>query len=370
MLLRILLNRRLSLRQRLKRGILYIKKKRGVRHNWKRKFKAIHIAVPEYKYPVESEVEKKHQSIWSYFSSRINLSTLRMSKNISGISDPWIIPEEIFAVDIEPSLNNISEVGWFTFKSGYNQWFEKGIFPTDYLHNINGEWLDSELEPIEFSEVITISKGLKYPVVVKPNRDSYGGRGVLFPTSVESLRKILEERQNFVVQEKLTQHPFFSKFHPESLNTLRVYVYRSVVDNRLHIINSVLRMGRGGDLCDNVTSGGIRVIVAQDGCLSGYAVDILKRKYYTHPDTGFHFYERIPKWDELQNFSISVAQKILYSRLMGLDICLDEYSNWRMIEINIFSASIGMSQNYGIPFFGEYQAEVYEYCKNNHWALI
>lgn len=370
MLIRILLNPKLSFRERLKRVILYLKKRRGVKYNWKRKFKAIHKAVPEYKFSAEKDVEKSHRSIWRYFDSCVNFSTLRISKNISGVSDPWIIPEEVFAVDIEPSLNNVSEVGWFAFKSGYNHWFESNIFPADYLHNINGEWLDSDLKPIDFSSVIAISRDLNYPVVVKPNRDSYGGKGVLFPTSFESLRTVLEKASNFVVQEKIAQHPFFSKFHPASLNTVRVYVYRSVVDNRLHITNSVLRMGRGYGLCDNVTSGGIRVLITQDGYLSGYAVDALRRKYYTHPDTGVGFNESIPNWDELKKFTINVAHKILYSRLMGLDVCLDEKSNWRMIEINNFSATIGMSQNYGIPFFGEHLAEVYEYCKNNHWALI
>ncbi len=369
MYLKILCHREFRINERLKRLILYLRIRRGAKLNWKRYFRKLYKILPTYACPDDKIIERNHRAIWSYFDKNINLSTLRVSKNISGISDPRIIPEEIFATDIEPTLNNTREAGWLNMKSVYNHWFPKGIFPKDFFHNIDGEWLDGELNPILFSEIEAFSRRMKYPVVVKPNRDSYGGKGIFLPMNSDALISYIKDRKNIIVQEKINQHSFFSQYHKNSLNTLRVYVYRSVVDNKLHIINAVLRMGLGESFCDNITSGGIKVLVRQDGFLNGYAIDIFGKKYYTHPDSGLAFNGRIPEWDRLKAFTIEIASKVLYVRIMGLDICLDDQANWRMIEINNFSTTISMSQYYGIPFFGEFFEEVYEYCKLKHWAL-
>lgn len=366
---RILHNRSLILKERLKRLLAYYFIRRGAGIQWNRRYKKVFALNPDYKAPAEKSIEEAHLQYWRPYKSRINLSTLRVTKNISGISDPRIMPEEIFKSDIELTLNNTSAVEYLSFKSFYNRWFPGGAFPYDYFHNINGEWLDHDLNTVSFNVIKAMAKELDYPVVLKPNRDSLGGKNIFFPPNADELICLIKNRKNFLVQEKITQHPFFNQFNPHGLNTLRVYVYRSVKDNHLHILNIALRMGVGGSL-DNETAGGIVVRVRKDGFLNGFALDKYGVKYLSHPDTGVNFNQKLPDFDALPKLAMKIAHKIFFARLVGLDLCYDENQIWRMIEINISGATIRFAQYHGALFFDEFSDEVYDYCLRNHWTLL
>ncbi|MBN1182821.1 MAG: hypothetical protein JXB49_11075 [Bacteroidales bacterium] len=345
-----------------------MRRKRGARILWRRVFKESFYLHPELQVPAEQNIENSYKLYWKFFGQRVNLSTLRISKNISGISNPKLIPEEIFFADIEPTLNPSVEVNYLAIKSFYNRWFTNGIFPRDFFHNLDGEWLDQNLNTISFHEVKKIAEQLVYPVVFKPTKDSHGGMGIHFPRNSVELLEIAKSKTNFLVQEKIRQHVFFNQYNIHGLNTVRVYVYRSVTDNNLYIINMALRMGIGGSL-DNVTSGGIYTLINQDGFLNGFAVDIYGKKYNRHPDSGMAFNSQIPSFDSLKEISLKVAQKIFYIRVVGLDLCYDVESTWRLIEINTSSSSICFAQNHGVLFFGKFTDEVHDYCIKNHWSL-
>ena len=369
MYFKILFNHNLKLKERIKRSLAYVSRRRGARVGWNKLFKEIFRLHPEYRKPDDILIEKEHRLFWSYFSHRINMSTLRICKNISGLSNSKYIPEEIFFADIEPTLNQTPEAEYLAFKSIYNRWFPGNIFPRDYFHNVEGEWLDQNLNSISFSDVESMALKLLYPVVIKPNRDSYGGKGILFLQNSNDLHEYIYKNKNFLVQEKIKQHPYFTRYHENSLNSIRVYVYRSVIDNKINIINTVFRMGLGSVSVDNISAGGIFTLINKDGYLNGFAVDKHGKKYLKHPDTGIDFNDRIPDWNGLKEISVNIGHKIFYARLIGLDLCYDSESHWRVIEINIFGSSIRATQHLGVMFFGEFTDEIRNYCINNHWAV-
>jgi hypothetical protein len=129
-----------------------------------------------------------------------------------------------------------------------------------------------------------------------------------------------------------------------------------------------LRMGKDGSL-DNETAGGIHCYIGNGGYLNGYAVDKYGTKYYEHPNSGMEFNSKIPEYDILRKIVLEIAEKIFFTRIIGLDMCMDEYGNWRAIEINLNASAIRFAQYGGQPFFGEYTDEVVQYCQTNHWAL-
>jgi hypothetical protein len=185
--------------------------------------------------------------------------------------------------------------------------------------------------------------------------------------SKEQLLSKMKRKENFVVQEKIQQHETQSKLHPPSLNTVRVYLYKSVKDNQTYIINIAQRMGNGGAL-DNVASGGLISMIREDGQMHGYALDRYGKKFETHPVTGMPFNHVLPELDAMKNLAVEVASKLFHLRVVGLDLCYDSTGTWRIIEINTKGHSIRFSQYPGRPFFGELMDEVREYCKINHWA--
>jgi len=335
---------------------------------WNAEWKRVHSKSPAYKKSADRQVEKEHIRYWQAFRRKVNPSTMRMAYNIAGIGDPKIIPEEVFMSDIEPTLNRTTSSVYLSYKSIYNNWFGENIFPEDFIHNVDGDWLDHKLRSIDFDQVKSISGKLNYPVVMKPNRDSFGGSDVFFPKNKQELLELMDGRSDFLVQEKLTQHEFFNKYNTHGINSMRVVIYRSVEDNQLHVINMAFRMGVGGSL-DNLTSGGIGVMIRKDGIMDGFALNGKGIKYPEHPDTRMTFNDKIPDFEQMKTTALKVAEKILYARIICLDMCYDAEGRWRMIEVNLSGTTLMFAHYHGIPFFDQYTDEVRDYCIKNHWTL-
>ncbi len=358
----------LSSKSKLKNLLYYYSRRSGAIKSWENRHQQVFKINSTYNTPCSDEVELEHQQKWSAFRTKVDLSTLRLCKNISGHADARIIPEDIFVSDIEPTLMSDDSVHFLSHKSFYNRWFSNGIFPRDIFHRINGQYLDSSLNPVSFDEIKKQISDISYPVVLKPNKDSFGGKDVFFINNADTLTKVCGENRDFVVQEQIRQHEFFKKYNPVGLNTIRVYVYKSVKDDRYHVLNMAFRMGKGGSL-DNETSGGIHTMINPGGRLNGYAVDKYGTRYEKHPDTGYNFDEVIPAYEELEKLAIKIAQQVYFSRIIGLDACYDQEGKWRAIEVNTKGHTIRFSQYGGQPFFGEFTDEVIEYCTRNHWGL-
>ena len=356
------------LSEKVKKIITYYRVNRGATISWKRRHKNVVSLNPKLGRRLKKHVEQSHRLYWQPLNKNIKYDTLRICGNLSGIADYRIIPEEVFRVDIEPSLNRDSFASFYSNKSYYDLWCPGGIFPKSYLHNLDGVWLDSNFNRISMLQIESIASTLPYPVVVKPNKDSHGGSNIYFVNDAEELLTIIEHMSNVLVQEKIKQHHYFAQFNSKGINSLRVYVYRSVVDNRLHILKTALRMGKGGSL-DNETAGGIVTFVKGDGYLNGFALDKYGVKYFSHPDTKADFISKIPDYFGLTQLAINVASKIFYARLIGLDMCYDDRSNWRLLEVNLDSATIRFAQYHGSLFFGDFTEEVRDYCIANHWIL-
>lgn len=368
MIIRNLLTAEASIKQRVRRLILYLSRKNGAKKAWNDRHSSVFFKHPEYKNPVTGGTEEKHRNIWRLFWGKVPVETLRICHAISGSSSPDFIPEEIFQTDIEPSLNRVPDAHYLANKSFYNRWFPQGVFPCDYLHNISGQMLNSRYEHLAADALDCAADELPYPVVLKPNLDSYGGSGIQFIESKEQLLSEIVGRHNFVVQEKIRQHKEQNQLHPQSLNTVRIYLYRSVEDNRVHIINIAQRMGNGSVL-DNVASGGLVSYVGEDGSMHGYALDRYGQKYLKHPVTDISFDNALPEFESMKKLAKEIASKLFYLRIVGLDLCFDQDGNWRVIEVNTKGHSIRFAQYAGHPFFGEFTDEVISYCKEHHWAF-
>lgn len=356
-----------SLKKKLKQLVMYLSRRRGAKKAWDKRHALVFEKHPDFKQPLDDRYRKEHREIWKPFHRKFDDATLKICRSISGIADPMIIPEEIFQTDIEPSLNRHPEAHYLGHKSFYNRWFEKGIFPDDLLHVVDGELLDGEYHTVTPAQADEMCETFTYPVVMKPNTETWGGSDIRFVESAEALRESISSRTNVVVQNKIRQHPEMSKYHEMSLNTVRVYLYRSVKDNQIHIVNTVLRMGNGARL-DNVTAGGLVSLIKEDGHLHGYALDRYGERYTEHPLSGESFTNPIPEFKELQQLSMEIAQKLFLLRVVGLDLCYDETGRWRAIEINTKGHSIRFAQYAGKPFFGEQTEEVIEYCRKVHWT--
>jgi len=356
----------LSLGRRAKVALQRRKARFVTREAWRRRHRHVFRLHPEYRRPCPAQVEREHLRLWRRLRRDANVETLRICYNISGRADPWMVPEEVFASEIEPALNRRAECVLLENKAFYDRWFRDGAFPRVHLYNIEGRFYGRDYVPLNDPQVARLVEEMEYPVVIKPSAGRGGGRGVAFAEDPGVLRTLMRERQDFVVQEMIRPHEFFCKYNSRGLSTLRVCAYRSVATGEVHVLNAALRMGRGGSL-DNLTQGGLVRFVHPDGRLNHFALDKYGQKFLRHPDTGWDFgaEEVIPRFEELKRLARRVAGEVYPARLVSLDCALDQSGRWRVVEVNLLNQTIRFAQYAGEPFFGPFTAEVFDYCREN-----
>ena len=317
---------------------------------------------------VSRESEVHHRLLWEQLGVSVDIRTFRVCKNLNSDSPITIVPESLYYSTIEPTLNYYPFTRFIAVKSFYEKWYNNEYFPKSILHRMDGIYYNSDLERMSDGEIGGVIDNIAFPVVIKPNLYSGGGKGVRIAKSCEELQSLLLNNNNVVVQELVRQHHFAAQYHPGSINTCRVYLYKSVLDDSIHVLHTTFRVGIGTSI-DNEKAGGIHVYVDRSGKMSGKAIDYLGNIFETHPLTGVKFDRILPFMPSLLRNSIDIAKKVHYCRIIGLDMYLDESGIWKVIEVNVDSATLRFAQYHGQPFFGEFTNEVIEYCRKNHWAL-
>lgn len=304
------------------------------------------------------EEKKEYLKYWRKVSFLVSTKTVEISKSLSGEYNKYIVPEEIYALKLENYLIPRKNVAFIENKSFYEKWFGEGVFPKTYFHKIDNAYYDSELNLINDIDSFIVNFNMSFPLVYKPNVDSYGGADVFFVNKKEELLKLNSKFENIVCQEKIIQSQLINKIYNDSINTVRVCLYKNK-NGFFKVINSSLRMGKDGSL-DNATAGGIVCSLSKSGEFNHYAVDKLGLKYSKHPNNDFVFSgESLPFYDEMINVSENIANKIFQTRLVSLDMCLDENNEWRCIEVNLLGQTIRFAQYAGKPFFGLFTQDLY-----------
>lgn len=141
--------------------------------------------------------------------------------------------------------------------------------------------------------------------------------------------------QGFVLEELIQQHDFLAKFHPSSVNTIRLNVFNSTsYGGVIDLEFPCFRIGRKGAVVDNAGNGGIMVAIDVKTGEMISAADEDGRFYQEHPDTHVAFVGIIPFWKELLSIATQVALAMPELRIAGLDFALDKEKGWMLVEIN------------------------------------
>lgn len=91
--------------------------------------------------------------------------------------------------------------------------------------------------------------------------------------------------------EAIDQHPAIDDIYDKSVNTLRILTF--IENETIDIVSCFIRIGAGGSVVDNGSSGGLFVGIEQDtGMLKRTGYRDMKfggGEFDRHPDTGFKF---------------------------------------------------------------------------------
>ncbi len=369
--------RQLGLRRWLRRvnSVARAAIRSGTVISYRRKIRAMLRSNRDLLSPVDAAVEVRHANYWRPLEKRVDPSWLRFYSNVSGIADPRYVPQDIFFKAIERRLNNLEYAWVYADKNAYEQLFNPKLFAATKLRNISGTYLDENYRPIPRESFVELFHDLPEDCVIKPSIGSGGGRRIEKLSRCEDGFRDIDGapfrfddlndryRRNFVIQPVIRQHRSLAEFNPDSVNTLRVMMYRSVQDEKVVPVRAVLRTGRKSMIVDNQGRGGLACLVQPDGTLFRYATSKTGEKHTVHPDSGVPFEGfRIPGYSAVLEAATEVASAVPPLRLLSFDIAVDELSRPRIVEINTYNVEINFLQTAGGPLFGDLTDEIRDWC--------
>lgn len=293
-----------------------------------------------------------------------------------------IVPDDIMSNVIEPILNPVRFRSLYEDKCLLDNFFmtqfSERITPVTILRNINGVYFTEDFDAIDSHMVEDMFRQSKLQrLITKASIDENSGRGIYFwerngnhyivkggedVLSVDVLSNYYPNG-NYIIQEVAEQSDWMNHLCPTSVNTLRIHMYRSVKDEKPHLVNAVVRIGRNGSLVDNAHAGGSWCGIRKDGSLLDYVID--QHAYKRTVFNGVDFSKEkliVPNWSEIEKFSEKVMLALPHMRNLALDVMIDKNGKPKIIEYNTDKFSTFFYQLTTSAVFAEYTDEVIEYC--------
>lgn len=156
--------------------------------------------------------------------------------------------------------------------------------------------------------------------------------------------KASQDRDGYIVEHYLQQHEVLSTIHPNSVNTLRIWLYQA--RGEVKIAGAFLRVGRKGSLVDNTSSGGVFCPVDLKTGVLRYAANAKNplQTMDSHPDTGGRIAGvQLPFWRECQDVAARAMQAFPHVNVAGVDVAI-AIDGPKMIELNVRPDQIGCAR--------------------------
>lgn len=166
----------------------------------------------------------------------------------------------------------------------------------------------------------------KKKVIIKPLRKDSGVGVEIFILGESKIPDY-----PFIAEEIIKQSDALAKFHPTSVNTLRLNTVRC--KDSIVVWQCILRYGRSGNMVDNAHFGGCFSVIDDNG----YAIaagDVKRHKYAVHPDSGVPLTGfKVPEWEKACELVKHLATKVGGLRYIGWDLAHTD-NGWIVVEAN------------------------------------
>ncbi len=301
--------------------------------------------------------------------------------SVYGKADSNVIPLPVYYSIIEPSLNNRLLINTVKDKNFYDLFMPDIHTAKVFLRKINGHFYDSDYKFVELNDKKLLELlSAEAKLILKPALFSGSGRSIMklvlkedgyYSDQTKITTEFLEKfGKDFVIQKFIKQHPYFSKFNPESNNTLRILTYRSVKDDKIHTLHTMLRIGKRGSFLDHDNNGGVTILIHDDDRLNDFACDIFGNKVDVFNDIKFSEMQKVPFVEETKKMAINIASKVFYGRILAQDFTIDETGKPLLLEVNCWGNGISQYQMQNGSVFKEFTGEVLDYCVQNPYYNV
>lgn len=322
--------------------------------NYLQEWKALHKYMDK-SHKLTKEQKKQIREFWKPYT-RVSTKWCQYYSAKNGKFDPRYIPNTLAYAKLDQYFNDRRLGYGFNDKNYYGTTFCGIKQPVTLVRKIGGLLFDGGYRQINAEEAVRVLNR-QTEVIIKPSQESGSGRGIWFcrpDREQDKLQEFLKNKKerNYIIQEIVRQHASLEAVHAGSLNTLRICTV--MLDDGVHILSSVLRMGVNESRIDNVTAGGISVRIMPDGTLDKYAYTYFSgERFDKHPQGLVFEGHPVPCFDKVIETVKLAAQRIGNFRLVSWDMAVDENGEVLLIEANMRKGGINLHQFDNGPLFGD-----------------
>lgn len=282
--------------------------------------------------------------------------------SLSGIHSDRYLSMDVYYFFVIPALNRHDFKDAYLDKNIYSELFPQVRQPLTVIKNIHGHYYRNG-EEISADQAVDAVAAWDGDMIIKPTVETCNGEGVEMVTArdVESLKALFGQYGfNFIVQEKVKQHPDLQRVNPTSLNSMRLYTYRRQ-DGTYHFLYPFAHMRFGGKdaIKDNVSQGGGTCLIHPDGTVDDRVyrfkslnVSSLKQ------ETGVEDLH-VLNYDKVIETLLAMHRRLPYFDFVGWDVTVLPDGEPLLIEFNLVPSVEGPQLMAG-PMFGEFLDEVIE----------
>lgn len=310
--------------------------------------------------PLTETEEDKIIAFWQKFhkkaTSLFSIKQYYVYKTyLTGGNLRYFIPDDFYYCYADIFFTNRHISVRLDNKNLYDLYFYDVKMPFTITRRIDGVFMDKAYRQISLHQAIDACCH-HGNVIIKQALNSDGGKGIKFveqcgshPTELETE---LMDRDNYVVQSIIKQHPVLAAFNPQSVNTIRIMTlfYRG----EAKVLSSVLRMGINGSKVDNASSGGVVCGIKPDGTLRNCAFDSCANRYDRHPQGHSFGGVAIPSFDKCKELALKLCVRFInYTKLISWDFSIDEQGEPLLIEANFTGGQLDFHQLCNGPIWGD-----------------
>lgn len=216
----------------------------------------------------------------------------------------------------------------------YHELFMEGIvFPRAVVRRIAGQFYSGDRTPIAPEEALALMAPYD-ELVFKATVESGHGHGIRLASAAEYRDVYLSHGQDYVVQERVRQHPVLAGFNPSSVNVIRVTTL--YWRGHVYVLGGIFRAGAPGAFCDHENKGGqtyLTIPLDEEGNILPRALDV--DYFHAYDDCrGIPLRGRIPHYDLLKKQAADGHSRYPHYGIIGWDFTVDENENLLCMEFN------------------------------------
>ncbi len=313
----------------------------------------------------DAQYESELLPFWKQYGREPEKYWFEMAGSRDHVVNPLFISSVFYFCDMIPYLNNMQFRAGTQDKCYYDLLFSDIHRPRSICRCMSGLYYDGEMNRITRDRAVDLILQESCELVIKPSIYSCGGEGVkaFAPDALtrKQVETILDDAgANFIVQEKVTEHPVYRKIAEDGPTTMRVLSL--LTEKGTYIPYILLRVSPVSDQIVHYGRHGYYVEITDDNkpvkkVLRDYLKDnekfILPPQWEDIPALLNDVEGPLPGMDDIRAQVERMHPRLPHFRWIGWDFMVDEDGKAVFIELNFAPGYYESQTTCCTPIFGD-----------------